>query len=218
MLTTGNDVFIQLPHETQKRILHPGLVQALTEGGYQAQFAEADLNVQEGQDLLVYYTLGQEFVKQSARIESVASEPADSAEGVSQDSDLYGPVLLLSVSGEPVSAESRQCFRVSTVIGDHAVELAGEPCKLLDVSFTGFAVQTHATYEIGQVIEAGVDVNGESYTGNVCVQSLSELRPGLVRYGLYCSDEHDAEGGLKTGLQKLSMAIQREQLNRLAGV
>lgn len=225
MLSTGNDVFLQLPAETQKRLLHPGIILGLIEQGYEARFAEADLPVQAGQDVLVYYTERQEFMKQSAQIESIESwgnenESSDEHRDVVDvhSGVIDGPRLILSVNGDPVSAESRQCFRVSTVIGNHVIQLDDESCNLLDVSFTGFAVQTTRVYEIGRVLETSVLVNGERYVGAVCVQSITELPTGLIRYGLYCTDERSLVSNLKDGLQKLSMTIQREQLNRLAGV
>ena len=51
--------------------------------------------------------------------------------------------------------------------------------------------------------------------GRACVQNLRTLQPGQIRYGLRALDPV-GDAGLRDGLQQITMAVQRDQVSRLA--
>ena len=124
--------------------------------------------------------------------------------------------FVIQTVGDCISAESRQCFRVSTVLSNRTATIGGESdCDLLDVSITGFSVKASKEYAIGEQVDAIHDHDGRRYTGKACVQSIAPLRNGEFRYGLYCVNDAESKA-LTDALQKISMAVQREQLRRRA--
>ena len=129
MLASETKVFLNLPHESKRRILHPATVKEASKRGYTAELEESDVALQAGQDLFVYYQLKRKFVKQHARIDAVMQT---------------APVLVVGfqITGEPMSAESREWFRVSTVMANLTASVGAESeCRLLDVSTVGFAIE-----------------------------------------------------------------------------
>ena len=207
MLNIDTELFVRIPQDFEQRILHPAKVTAIENDLYSFEFEESDLDLQPKEKIAVYYEIAQEFLQQTARIEMVSPNPEAAA----------GPIIGVSITGKPVPAESRHCFRVSTALGNLEADIATEQrCKLMDVSLTGFAVAADGAYGIGNVINAVLRHEGKRYKGRVCVQSIKALRTGKVRYGFYCIDNHGPSGNLPQGLQKIHTAMQREQLRRLA--
>jgi len=196
---------LQLSGKSKRRILHPAKVVGLQDDKYTAEVEEQSLPVESGQDILVNFEKNREFMQQSARIESV-----DESEG--------RQVITFATTGEPVSAESRQCYRVSTVMMELTAGLGPERgCPVLDVSTTGFSVIAAEDYSIGNLVDASIEFEDQSYSGKLSIQSVRELSPGRIRYGLHCSEAKTSPGDLAKGLQRMSLQIQRAQLRRLAG-
>lgn len=207
MLNIGTELFVRIPEDFEQRILHPAKVTAIENDLYSFEFEESDLDLPPKTEIVVYYEVEQEFLQQTARIEMISPDP---------EADV-GPIIGVSITGEPVSAESRHCFRVSTALDNLEADIATEQrCKLMDVSPTGFAVAADGAYGIGNVINAVLRHEGKRYKGRVCVQSIKALRTGKVRYGFYCIDDHGPNSNLPQGLQKIRATMQREQLRRLA--
>ena len=75
------------------------------------------------------------------------------------------------------------------------------------------SVLTPANFELSAMLDATVCHEGKTYTGKVSVQSVLEMGKGQIRYGLHSVDSN---GKLEDGLRKMTMAIQRTQLRRLA--
>jgi hypothetical protein len=173
---------------------------------YTAEVEEEDLVFEEGQQILIYYCQKQrEFVQQTARVDTVTR------------TDLK-PILGFETTSEPVSAERRQSYRVSTVMSDLTAKLASEDaCPLLDVSMTGFSVIAAKGHPLGSVVEATLRYDDEQYTGTVCILSIRELKTGQTRYGVHCMDDKKSGGNIQKGLRHMSMTIQRQQLRRLVG-
>jgi hypothetical protein len=228
MLGKGTIVFLQFPQEARTRLLHQGTVVDLAPGAFQAIFDEDTLPLDAGQELMIYYETQRKFVKQAVRVVAVHGGGAlTDAITVAQENETSdaatatvvcaGLAAALALVGECCSAESRQCYRVSTAVSDHRAELAGENCKLLDVSATGYAVLSTKVYKVGQVLDGAVMLRRETFRGRVCIQSAKDLGRGRFRYGLNCADERTRAGGLKEGLPKLTMDIQLEQLRRRSG-
>ena len=76
---------------------------------FTVELEEADLFPESGQEVLIYYNRKREFVKHSARIGTLSQTEAD-ADGVTKVR------VEFETFGLPVSAEGRQCYRVSTVV------------------------------------------------------------------------------------------------------
>lgn len=215
MVGIGTGCFLQLPGDSRSRVLHPALVVGLANEVYTVESENNGLSVEPETDVLLYFDKNRAFMQQSARIEAVDTVDVD-AEG----SDEGEPRLQISfrTTGTPVSAESRQHYRVSTVIIGYQADLNVEKaCRVLDLSRTGLSVVSQEGYKVGNVVEVSIVEDGRTYTGNVCVQSTRDLGREQTRYGLHCVSDKAAPGSLAEGLQRASMRIQREQLRRLAG-
>ncbi len=214
MVGIGVGCFLQLPGDSKQRVLHPARVTELADEIYTVESEENGLPVEPEMDVLLYFENNREFMQQSGRIEAV--DTIDASDGGSDDD---GPKLLISfkTTGDPVSAESRQWYRVSTVVVGYQADLNAEKdCRVLDVSKTGLAVVSEETYTIGNVVSVSIVEDGQTYTGNICVQSVRDLGQGQTRYGLHCVSDKTAQGTLADGLQRASMRIQREQLRRIS--
>lgn len=219
MVGIGTGCFILLPGDSRQGFLHPATVKGLSDDVYTVEAEENDLAVTPEMDVLLYFERNREFMQQSARIEAV--DIIDTATDSSGDeSDEESPQLLISfkTTGEPASAESREHYRVSTVVAGYQADLDAEKaCRVLDVSRTGLSVISKKCYSIGNVIDVSIAEDGKTYRGSVCVQSVRDLGKGQMRYGLHSVSDKKFQGALLDGLQRASMRIQREQLRRLAG-
>ena len=116
-------------------------------------------------------------------------------------------------------AESRGCYRVSTVTTDLKVNVGagGQSYPLLDVSVTGLSYMSPDQFDIGQIVAVELLYGGEQYQGEGCVQSTLALGGDRARYGMHCITDKNTPSNLAQGLQKISMAVQRDHLRRLAG-
>ena len=106
MLNTVPDTvfYLQIADESEERILHPATVHEWNENVYTAGLQKDDLAPEAGQEVLIYYENEREFMKQGARVELVSKRDSTTA-------------FCFELTGDPVSAERRQCYRVSTVMG-----------------------------------------------------------------------------------------------------
>ena len=205
MLEPGMKMYLNFPNESKTRILHPGTAKEAGKRGYTAELEESDLAVEAGQDVFVYYELDRKFVKQAARIEAAMKD---------------APALTIGfqITGDIVSAECREWFRVSTALIGLTADVGSESnCRLLDVSSVGFAVEATERYEIGNTLPATLHFQGKHFTGQARVQSIRELHGGRFRYGLHSLTDKSSGGDLCKGQQQISAAVEREQLRRLAG-
>jgi hypothetical protein len=203
MFNIGDGFFLQRSGPSQSQILHPATVTGTTDDGYDGTTCEG-IELGVGDEIVVFYKLDRSFVKQPARIEAMS-------EGEEQ------PTFRFNMLGEPVSAERRQSYRVSTVMTDLKVDFGDEKaCPLLDVSAVGFSVMSSVDYGVGKSVRASISFDDERYTGEVFIQGMRELDKDRIRYGVYCLDEGHSGVALKAGLQRLSMYVQRKQLRRLA--
>lgn len=205
MLSVGSEVFLWIPDEFKERVLHPGRVIEVSDSIYTAEFDEMGITPEAGQEVFVYYELRQKFMQQAARIDALMQASPK-------------PLVGFQTTGEPVSAESREFHRVSTVMADLTASLGPEQhCQLMDVSVRGFAVVAKEKYQVGQTLPATLRFEGQEYIGKGCIQSVKELSKGRYRYGLHSVDDKKSSATLEKGQQTIAMAIQRQQLRRLAG-
>lgn len=204
MQCVGEGFYIQVPSHSKPQTLFPVNFLGTNAPTCTAESEEAGLSLAAGQDIIIFFEVGGKFVKQSARIEAISDDETPTFDFV--------PI------GEPVSAENRQQFRVSAVMSDLTATLGDEKqCKLLDVSASGFSVMSTQEHKISAIVDTGLFHEGESYSGRVRIQSIRDMSPDGIRYGLYCVDEKASSANLAQGLRKMSMDLQRKQLRRLAG-
>ncbi len=207
MLATGTTIFARFPGESKRRVLYPCKVTETATGGRITVLPEDEgLGFEAEQEILIYFEKRRQFMQQAARVDALL------------DTD-EGQVVAFQALGEPVSAESRQCYRVSTVLSDiKAIFDDVYDCPLRDVSVTGFAVASPNAYKIGQVLDAEIVFEGKRYVGEVSIQSVAPLRDGMTRYGVNCiKSTTNPKQCLLKGVQHISMSVQRQQLSRLAG-
>ena len=160
--------------------------------------------LESGQDIFVYYEFQNDFVRQPARIDLMADPPS-------------GRTFSFRFTGEAVSAERRQCYRVSTVMAAMTATFGGEEnCPVVDVSATGFAVIAGRQYKATDIVTATVRFESEMFSGQGRIESIRELEAGRFRYGLHCVDGKSTNETLRKGLQQISATVQRQHLRRLA--
>jgi hypothetical protein len=198
MSKTGLTVFVRFPSESERRVLYATKVT-------QTSGADKDLGFEVGQELLIYFDRGRQFVQQPAKVEALLESES-------------GDVVVLKTVGEPISAEGRQCYRVSTALSNLTVTFGGlDGCLLRDVSVSGFAVISSGQHKTGQVVEAELVFEGKRYTGQASIQSVTPMPDGKTRYGVNCIKGPVTPDSLLKGVQQVSMSVQRQQLSRLAG-
>jgi len=238
MLSTGMRVFLASTTDG-KRCLHPAYVISV-DGTCLVQCVDPKLDVDAGSDILLFFEHRREFMQQSARVEALLDERSfdyldsedDDATFIDAETqeqldllmeldaqafdDPFPQTIAIQAVGEPVSAESRQCFRVSTVMSGRTAVLGDEAgCDLLDVSVTGFSVNASEQHDVGDQVPAVHEHDGRRYSGRTSVQSVAAVRDGSYRYGLHCVND-DQSRALTEALQQISMAVQREHLRRRA--
>lgn len=206
MPAIGLTVFTRFPGETKHRVLYASTITQLSgPDSLTVQPEDTAIAYEVGQELLIYFEKRRQFVQQPAKVEALLDSEA-------------GRLVVLKTLGEPVSAESRQCYRVSTIFSNLAVTFGGvENCSLRDVCVTGFAVISPRQYKTGQVLDVELVFEGKRYTGQGCVQSMTLMPDGQTRYGVNCVKSAPSPLSLSKGVQQVSMSVQRQQLNRLAG-
>lgn len=195
-------VFFRLPKEDagKQRILRPATVLAIAEGACTLQL-EHPVDVAESTDAFLHFEEKRKFLQQSVRVLSVDPEKPG--------------LISLQLQGSPISAESRQAFRVSCLGANIKALIAEEAeCDVVDLSVTGFAFYAKSQYEIGRRLRVSLVYDGREYKGYATVQSTRTLNSKMFRYGAHCSD--GAGDNLAKSLASLSLAVQSEQLRRLA--
>jgi len=206
MPTIDETIFVRFQNESKNRILHPvKITETAGSDNLTVKPEDPELPLEAELEFLLYFEKQRKFMQQPARVEALL-------EGE------QGVVAVLKTVGEPVSAESRQCYRVSTVLSKLTATFGGvDDCSLRDVSVTGFSVLAKKQYKNGQVIDAELRFEGKKYIGKTSIQSVTPMEDGLVRYGVNCVKAAASPTALDKGVQKISMATQRQQLNRLSG-
>ena len=206
MPAIGLTVFVRFPGETKRRVLYPSTVTQLSgTDSLTIQPEVAGLTYEVGQELLIYFERRRQFVQQPAKVEALLDSEA-------------GHFVVLKTTGEAVSAESRQCYRVSTILSELTVTFDGvEGCSLRDVCVTGFAVVSPKQYKTGQILNVELVFEGKRYTGQGSIQSMTQMPDGQTRYGVNCVKSTASPQSLPKGVQQVSMSVQRRQLSRLAG-
>ena len=208
-ITAHAAIFVELPGDEGRQNLRPGQVVGVD--GRELVVAlpcperERAQRVTAGQPLVVYFDHRHAWSQLSVRVERVGS-------------DRDRVLLTLAQLGEPVAAESRQCYRASALSADIRAVLGGSPaCTVLDVSATGFSVYAPALYEPGTSLLAMVVQGPQRVPGRVRVQNVRRTPAGRIRCGVQCDEGPDSLALLRE-LPRINAELQRRELARRSGL
>ncbi|MCH8084635.1 MAG: hypothetical protein IH885_10410 [Myxococcales bacterium] len=204
-LKEGNRIFLRFDSPSRGRLLQPGIVQEIREGGLTLAFEARHLAVETGEEKLVYYNQARNFLQQPVLVEAQSSD---------------GPPFVLSVksNGDAVSAGTREEDRIATRGSGLAATLEDENgCLIQDVSLSGLAVISNRKYPIGRCLEVAIRYGDDEFVGQVEVQCAQPLDTGETRYGLLGVFDTDEGRGLANGLTRMTLELQQQHLKRISG-
>ena len=205
MIKTGSDILFQEPTCDTRRLRRSVVVDASPEG-FSIQFVAEPFAFEKDQEVLMYFTGKREFMQQIGRIVEIIEPEEGSDESIT---------FQIQPIGDPISAESRQHYRVSTINAELSARLGEEEdLKVQDLSSTGFAVLASREYQIGQTVQVAIARGDEQCHGLASVQSIRNLGVGRIRYGMRAIESDPHTGVFLQTLQRISLAVQREQLKR----
>lgn len=226
VLKMGNDVLFQEP-SVSNRQLRRTVVVATDDDTISVRFVGEPFAFEVDQEVLMFFNGKREFMQQIGRIREIqglepaaapeaAAAPPEKAEAKPEKNEKKeGPVFVIEPVGDPISAENRNHYRVSTISAPIRARMGAESgLQVQDLSATGFAVLADKQYKIGQTIEVEIRHGEECCHGRASVQSYRELESGRLRYGLRAIAEDPHAQVFLATLQRISLAVQREQLQR----
>jgi hypothetical protein len=201
MLGVGTDMFLFVPNEPNMRTLHPGTVIESTSDAFVAGFAEL-ITPELLASVNAYGEVNGKFYQQAAIVTEIRQE-------------VPGPIITFSRTGEPVSAENREIFRVCVAMAGISAEVEQEPgCSVMDISPVGLAALAATEHKLGADVRVAFDHEGWNVSTGARIQTVNPRPDGRFRYGLLAfgknTEAHKA-------LEQISMSMQRQQLRRLAG-
>ncbi|MCR9096027.1 MAG: hypothetical protein NXI30_17525 [bacterium] len=208
MIKTGNDVLFQEPTCDTRRLRRSVVVDASADE-FSIQFVAEPFAFEVDQEVLMYFNGKREFMQQIARVTEVSLPEEGSDESIT---------FALEAVGDPISAENRQHYRVSTISANLEANVGDEEnLSVQDLSSTGFAVLATNEYELGQTVEVSIAHGEEQCHGIASIQSVRDFGGGRIRYGMRAIEEDPHTGEFLQVLQRISLAVQREQLQRSGG-
>jgi hypothetical protein len=203
MLKRDDKVFLRLPKEDSgnKRVLRPGLAVALENDVWTIRLDQPCAGIEATSNVALHFEERRKFLQQAGRV-------------VRKDSE--EPLVLgIQLQGAPVSAENRQCFRVSCLGSNIRATIDDETaCEVVDLSATGFGFYGRRDYDVGGRVRVLLTHEGKEYAGHATIQSARRMTPKLMRYGAHCTDT--GIDTLARSLASLNLSVQREQQRRMA--
>jgi hypothetical protein len=201
MLTAGSTCFLAISSPQEKRVLHPGLVQAL-KGNHCVVAFEEPLAFQAGEEVTLAAEWRNKLHQQGAKVVGVrASGPL--------------PIVEFERVGEPVNCEGRSLYRVSVALQRIPCRVDEQhDCLLADVSAEGVAVITSRPLQVGALVALKLEIDDLRAEGTMRVQTEKQIRGGKLRYGLLAVETRSP---LRKSLESISMMMQRRQLKRQSG-
>jgi len=200
MLFVGNPVFLLIPSPSKKRILFPGAVIESCPTHFTGKFQDP-IAPAVNSDVNAFCEVGGKFFQQGA----VVTEIRPGLENV----------IVFRRNGEPVSAESRQTYRVSVISEGFTARVDKlRTCSVVDISSEGFAAIVTERLSLGSVVKIKLDCDGQTIESPARVQAVKDLPSGQFRYGLLIPRSNISA---RNALQKISAGMQRLQLKRLRG-
>jgi len=204
MFTPGRPVYLLKPN-TSERVLVAGIATQVSAEQLVAEFAES-ISLQPTTNVFLYAELNRRFMQQPARVQAMLQAHPQ-------------PIIAFIPTGQPISAESRNTYRVSLAAVDVPARVAKDSkCTVLDVSATGFGVASHSTFKVGDTVNVSISYQGQSCSGEARIQSARNMGPDRFRYGLHAIEAPRGrpKNPLQSELGRICAAAQREQLRRLA--
>ncbi len=201
MIKTGCDVLLQNP-DIEERVLHSSSVIELEPESFVIELDDETIPLEAGKEVVIFFQDSGEFMQQIVRVGRI----------VHRSPRLVASLIPL---GDATSAESREHFRVSTISTEIRADLGSEThCPVQDISASGFSVVAHKRHDVGSTLEASIEFRGDFFCGTVSIQSILELRPGRLRYGLKVqeSDLHASE--LIDGLGQINLHLEASDPKR----
>jgi PilZ domain len=201
MLEAGNPMFLLIPSPSNERVLHPGTVIESDRSSFVAKFEET-IAPAIGADLNAFCEVRGQLFQQGATV----IEFRDQGDR---------PLIAFKRSGEPISAENRQTFRVSISAANITARVDRErSCPVVDISPEGFAVIAAKKYTLGSLVQCSFTYEETTVTATARVQAMQVKKDGKLRYGLLVPRSNAAA---RKSLQQISAAAQRMQLRRRRG-
>lgn len=201
MLAANTPMFVLVPNDLNKLVLRPGNVVESGPETFVAEFPES-LKLEAAMDVIAYGDVRGRFFQQGAVVAEIRqNEPT--------------MIVAFTRSGEPVSAENRQTFRVSVLNCDIKAKINRESgCSVVDMSPDGFAAIAKQDYKIGSLVKIAINYEKYAIDSDARVQTLKILPNGAKRYGFLIPGKG---GPARKALEAISSSIQRAQLRRLSG-
>jgi len=219
-LETENFIYLQRDVTVTRTEMLPGRVLWINGAMVAAEVDVVTFPDAAGKKVAILFEDGRRFVTQEAVVEGVIDREAadersyDDQSRMDLDQDSRPVVVVLKRIGDPVLAESRECYRVRTVPLNVTVNFGSCPeCELTDISQTGFAVLSDESFEANSVVEAALPGQDGLVQGHVRVQSVRELRNGRFRYGVAVFGR-----GMQTACALLATELQRQMIRRTVTV
>jgi hypothetical protein len=200
MLAVGNAMFLLIPSPSKTRFLHPGKVIESDCTSFTAEFENA-VAPEIGSDVNAFCEVNGQFYQQGAIVREIRP-------GVMV-------VIAFSRSGEVVSAENRQTFRVNVAAADIQAAVGRESaCTVVDVSPEGFAAVTSKKVDVGSIVPIKLHGEGHALEAPARVQTMRQRPDGKFRYGFLVPRNNVLA---RKSLQQLSATMQRLHLKRIRG-
>jgi c-di-GMP-binding flagellar brake protein YcgR len=199
MFQLGTVIFVSFESDSREEMFHRANVAMWEDETLTAEFA-TPVHAVSGSELNIYYEDGSKFMKVTGTVEEFLLPQARRA-------------IQIIITEEPKPANQRACFRVSAEGAGLTADI-NETAKysLVDVSNDGFAIVSAETFEVGNVVLATLSHGSEKFSGKACIRSVQDLSRGKYRCGLQALE---SESNLRKALQRITMSLQREQIQRL---
>ena len=205
-MKTGAKIFLQRPESEGNLDLFLATIAEVDGDSMVLVVENTEFKTTPGLEIILLYDVSRDFVRQPAKV----METSSSAEG---------QIIGLTTTGDPLSAESREHYRVSTLSSDLHVRIvgadtSGDELLVQDLSATGFAFISPDDHVIGSHLEVELQYQDRSCAGRVQVQSQRFLSSKRTRHGVRCIGEGAEAIAFSNHLSQLSLLVQREQLSR----
>jgi hypothetical protein len=196
-------IFLRIPKldTAKKRVLRPGVVLVVEDDVCVIRLEEPCSAIEATTDVALHFEERRKFWQQAGRVvRKDAREPL---------------VFGVQLHGAPVSAEARQCFRVSCLGASIRATIDEEDgCEVVDLSATGLAFYGRRDYEVGSRVRVALTYSGRGYLGHGTIQSSRRMTPKTTRYGVHCTDT--GQDTLAKSLASINLSVQGEQQRRMA--
>ena len=200
MLSAGDEMYLAIPDGAQKPILRPGKVVSSDATTFAAEFIEP-ITVAVEADVTAYASQRGKFFQQGARVVLISAAETRT-------------IISFARVGQPVSADKRQVYRVSTATAGMLAQIGSEKkCPIVDMSGDGFGAILSRECRIGSVQQVVLVHEEQQITMSVRTQTAAPRPDGKFRCGFLAI----GRGEGRKALQQISAAIQRQQLRRLSG-